>query len=103
MASFLAAQPRFGRRRGSDRSTLYGLAHVGFKRASIVARGGKPREGADTPHQPKSGGVDSRPYARITALEPNQCGHGHAQSLGPSTLGLAPANPGNGEILAQSA
>jgi hypothetical protein len=103
MANLLAAQPRFRRRRGPNRSTLHGFAHVRLERASIVAWCSEPGKGADTPHQPKSGGIDSGAYPGVTALEPDQRGYGYAQALGPGTLGLAPANPGNGEIFAQRA
>jgi hypothetical protein len=101
MRSLLTAQPCFRRRRGSDRSTLHGFAHVSLKRAPIVARRSKPGQRADAPHQPKSCGIDTRPYARVTALKSDQRRHGYAQTLCPRTLRLPPANPRNSEVLAK--
>jgi hypothetical protein len=52
MSSLLSAQPCFGGSRGSNRTTLHGLADIRFKGAAIVAGRGKSGKCAYPSHQP---------------------------------------------------
>src|SRR5262249_8103222 len=97
-----ACRPCLGGSCGSDRTTLDSLADIGLEGAAVVGWRCKTWECADPPHQPKRGRIYAGTNARVTALKSYEGRYGDAQALGPGSLGLPAADPGDGQIFAQS-